>query len=230
MAGEDRDPYEHLFHWDDDEAHERRILLDLEADVREVERLVERVEAIEDRDAFLRGTSGARFLRDIELVLQQLEENEITQLLTGTEAAPLALDNLPVVLEDAAGTATLRSSLRLAIRVIQEEVERLGPDAPTKSGAEAKAFEISVDEHRHLEVVVLAVVQASEATRLDPSDRELLQTAIETLQLQLRTSQPDRTIIGRALRRIAVVSAGLAGGVAANYLTDLIRRFHVPWP
>jgi hypothetical protein len=343
---------------DDGVNENRRLLRELEEDVREVERTIEHFSAIADRHTFLRSPDGERFLDDLSVVLEELEEADITKLLTPAESIPLAVDNFPSLLEDRGGIAALRRSLRLAIRVIREQLARLdlepwwGPvlpdflivaaettttavfdrfashlvddlevlrNRPTLAvGAEevddehplpvealgvvsndgealrwaernglwairceerpggllitpqwqpakqltfvdpAEAalavtellesagtndqppgrvarttrdgFEITVQEHRSLEVVVLAVIQQMDVVQLDPEDRELLQTAIDTLQLQLRTSKPDRTIIGRALRRLGAATLVLAGGVAANYLTDLLRRFPVPWP
>lgn len=346
---------------------EQALLRELEQDVRTADRAVEGIVARSDRHGFLRTPEGEAFINELAGILCELEEAGIPELLTHAESIPLAVDNLPSVLEERGGIAALRRGLRLAIRVIREQLVRLDPDpwwgpvipdfvvvaaemsstatfdqfvshlvddlevlgnhptlavsaseidddhplpvdafglvsndldtlrwaernglwpvrceerdgglvvsplwqpgrdlrfhdpaeaamavtelldsagredrdaAPPDSAssredagaASAGSFWISVEEHRMLETVVLEVVQQTEFLRLDPEDRELLQTALDTLQLQLRTSKPDRTIIGRAVRRIGTIAAVLAGGVAGNYLTDLVRRFPVPWP
>jgi hypothetical protein len=89
---------------------------------------------------------------------------------------------------------------------------------------------ITITEHRALESLITAVEREMPSVKLAAEDRVRLDVLIETLQLQLRTPTPDRTIIGRALRGVAMLGGTLLVGVAANYLTDLLRRFGVPWP
>lgn len=344
---------------DDGVGENRRLLRELEERVRQAERTIDHFSAIVDRHTFLRDAGGQRLLDDLSVVLSELHEAGVTQLLTPAESIPLEIENLPSLVEERGGVAALRRSLRLAIRVIREQLARRdlqpwwGPVLPdfvivaaettttalfdrfashlvddlevlrnrptlavsssevddehplpveafgvvsndgealrwaernglwairceerqggllvtpqwepekqldfvnpaeaalavadllesagttnkelpdSFAGSARDCFEITVEEHRRLEVVLLAAVKQMDAVELDPEDRELLQTAIDTLQLQLRTSKPDRTIIGRTLRRLGAAALILAGGVAGNYLTDLLRRFPVPWP
>lgn len=91
---------------------------------------------------------------------------------------------------------------------------------------ESAGFGVSTVEHQRLEVVISAAYEVVERHTFDPDDRALLQAAVETMQLQLRTSKPDRVILGRALNRVAGFTGGLITGVAANYLFSLLPHFH----
>ena len=97
------------------------------------------------------------------------------------------------------------------------------PDDPADVG-------VAPAELRQLEVVLHAAVKIADTARLDPEDRALLQAAVDTLRIQLVSPVPDRQIVGRVLRRILATGGALFVGVAGNYLTDLVRHFHVPWP
>jgi hypothetical protein len=96
--------------------------------------------------------------------------------------------------------------------------------------AQLQAETVTIDEHRALEATLRIVVEQSETAQLSAEDRTQLDVLIEMLQLQLRAPRPDRPIIGRILRGLAIVGGGLLLGVAGNYLTDLMHSFGVPWP
>ena len=120
-------------------------------------------------------------------------------------------------------------------------VERFGYDELKRAGRHGAELlaepplpvaddHISVEEHRQLELTLTVVLKQTETLQLSDEDRAQLDMLINTLHLQLRAPRPDRPIIGRALKGIATVAGGLFLGVAGNYLTDLLRRFDMPWP
>jgi hypothetical protein len=89
---------------------------------------------------------------------------------------------------------------------------------------------VTVNEHRALEVVILYAQEELERLEVSPEDRLQTQLLIEILQLQLRAPEPDRTIIGRALKGVATFAGGVLTGVASVYLVSLLVKFGVPPP
>lgn len=89
---------------------------------------------------------------------------------------------------------------------------------------------VTVQEHRQLEVILREAQQVVVSAALTDEDRALLQAAVDTFRAQLQSPEPDQVVIGRVLRRISHTAGALIVGVAGNYLTDLVRHFHVPWP
>jgi hypothetical protein len=115
-----------------------------------------------------------------------------------------------------------KDNLEAALEFTSQELDAL-PDDPPDAG-------ITAVEHRRLEIVLGAAGNAVDELSLNPDDRALLQSAVDTLRAQLMSPEPDRHIIGRVLRRFATLGGGIAIGVFGNYATDLLRQFHVPWP
>jgi hypothetical protein len=114
------------------------------------------------------------------------------------------------------------ASLSEAVRFASDLVTTL---PPPDGGVGLEAV-----EHRQLEVVLNGTLEVVTEARLSPEDRALLQAAVDTLRAQLASPAPDRHIIGRVLNRVAYTAGGLLVGVSANYLTDLLQHFKVPWP
>lgn len=108
--------------------------------------------------------------------------------------------------------------------------ERVADILSASTEEERDAVGISQTELTRLEVILDDTRRVVNTISLDPIDRALLQAAIDTAQAQVRSPRPDRSTIGRALRNIAAAAGGFMVGVAANYLTDLLRAFGVPWP
>jgi hypothetical protein len=115
-----------------------------------------------------------------------------------------------------------RAHLEDALEFTSGELDAL-PDQPPAVG-------ITPTEHRMLEAVLSDATRAVHELALDPEDRALLQTAVDTLRAQLVSPEPDRHIIGRVLRRFAAIGGGVVIGVLGNYATDLVQHFRVPWP
>jgi hypothetical protein len=95
---------------------------------------------------------------------------------------------------------------------------------------EASGSFISVNEHRAIEVVLLETQQALETAQLSPQDRLQTDLLLQILRLQLRAPQPDRTIIGRALKGVATFAGGVLVGVASTYMVGLLAKFGIPPP
>ena len=94
----------------------------------------------------------------------------------------------------------------------------------------ASGSQITVVEHRALEVVIKAAQEALDDSDLSREDRLQLEVLSNILLLQMRAPAPDRTIVGRALRGIANFTSGVLVGVAATYMTSLLVKFGVPLP
>lgn len=114
------------------------------------------------------------------------------------------------------------SQLQDAVTFASDELDALPDDAPSVG--------LTIVEHRQLEVVLGKAERALHEVSLNPEDRALLQAAVETLRSQLSSPEPDRHIVGRVLRRFGAVGGGVLIGVLGNYMADLLRHFHVPWP
>lgn len=69
-----------------------------------------------------------------------------------------------------------------------DEMESL-PEEPPAVG-------LTVIEHRQLEVVLANAQRAPDEVRLDPEDRALLESAVETMRAQLASPEPDRHTSG----------------------------------
>ena len=114
------------------------------------------------------------------------------------------------------------SQLEEAAAFTYDEMEAL-PDDPPDVG-------LTAVEQRQLEVVLANAERAPDEVRLNAEDRALLEVAVQTMRAQLASPEPDRHIIGRVLRRFTSIGGGVLLGVLGNYMTDLLRHFHVPWP
>ena len=91
-------------------------------------------------------------------------------------------------------------------------------------------YGVSAVELQKIEVVLAATVEVVHTARLDVETAATLKAAIDTMHAQVRAPRPDRRIVGRTIATIATFAGGLVTGVAGNYLTDLVKAFHVPWP
>ncbi len=89
---------------------------------------------------------------------------------------------------------------------------------------------LTVTEHRAIEVVVTAAREAIDGPGLTAEESLQIRVLTDTLLLQIRAPEPDRTIVGRALHGIGKFAAGAVVGVAATYLQALLVKFGVPPP
>ncbi|HMJ77785.1 MAG TPA: hypothetical protein VK507_17530 [Iamia sp.] len=89
---------------------------------------------------------------------------------------------------------------------------------------------VTPEESQKLEVLVRAVRRLIDDERTDGPEAVLLLAAIDSIGAQVKSDPPSETIIGRNVKRIAMLAGGVLAGVAADHLTDLLVHLRVPWP
>lgn len=89
---------------------------------------------------------------------------------------------------------------------------------------------LPIDITFRVEVVLQETVRVIHEERLAPETAAMLQSAVDTIQAQMKAPSPDRRIIGTMLSHVVTFAGGLMTGVGGNYLTDLIKTFAPWWP
>lgn len=125
-----------------------------------------------------------------------------------------------IIMFDREGT-----ELTSGVDVVQG-VRRWIEQLPRRSAINADA--ISADELHALERFLAAFNRAMHDSTTGLNEPDLLTVHIhtQTLQLQLRAPEPNRSIIKSTLKAIGTVLLGVGGGAAGNYLYSLLPHLH----